>query len=254
MVQLWPSEQPLLHGLCHCHRFLEGQYRQLGPAQETYGKMAHTHPGVDVEERIAQLEQPSRETYAVPRRDTHGTDKWETDLPSMGVAGKDQPCGRTLRQLLERLGSMCQHQRECGVGDSFEARIQIGMPKVRVVSTDKPYAVAASTQDHILIHKNSNARLRLEALVPCRNALPGRKSAMVPVSRHDNYGRAGGGTQLAQECDACRCLLCAIDQVARDDNKRGMFSPDGVDCHAVSPRNAVEVQVRQPVSYTHLTL
>jgi hypothetical protein len=175
----------------------------------------------------------------------YGANEWEADLPSMGVAGKDQPCGRALCQLLERLGSMCQYQRECGVGDSFEARIQIGMPKVRVVSTDKPYAVAASTQDHILIHKNSNARLRLEALVPCRNALPGRKSAMVPVSRHDNYGRAGGGTQLSQEREALRRLVCAIDQVARDDDKRGMFSPDGVDCHAVSPRNAVEVQVRQ---------
>ena len=68
--------------------------------------MAHTHPGVDIEERIAQLEQPSRETCAVPRRDTHSTDKWETDLASMGVAGKHQPCSGTLRQLLERLGSM----------------------------------------------------------------------------------------------------------------------------------------------------
>src|ERR1035437_7837612 len=181
----------------------------------------------------------------------HGTDKWETDLASMGVAGKHQPCGRALCQpldrpggrvqnqpcrralcqLLERLGSMCEYQRECGVGDSFEARIQIDMPKVRVVSTDKPYVIAASTQDHILIHKNSNARLRLEALVTCRNALPGRKSAMVPVSRHDNYGRVGGGTQLSQEREARRRLVCAIDQVARDDDKRGMFPPDDVDCH-----------------------
>src|SRR5450756_1315772 len=109
--------------------------------------MAHTHSSVDIKERIAQLEQPARETRAVSRRNMHSTDKWETNLTSMGVAGKHQPCGRALCQFLERLGSMCEYQRECGVGDSLETGIQIGMPKVRVVSTDKPYAVAASTQD-----------------------------------------------------------------------------------------------------------
>jgi hypothetical protein len=207
--------------------------------------MAHTHPGVDIEERVAQLEQPARETRAVSRRNMYGTDEWKTDLASMRVTGKDQSCGRTLCQLLERLGSMRKHQRERCVGDSFEAGIQIGMPKVRVVSTNKPHAVAMSMQRDTLVCKHSNIRLRLDALVPCRNALFCRKSPMVPVPRYDNHRHSSGGPQLAQECEACRCLLRVIDQVTRDDDKMGTFPANDVDCGAVSPRNVVEVKVRQ---------
>src|SRR5450830_1842809 len=237
---------PLLQGTGICYRLLdEGQDRQLGPAQEPYGNMAHTHPRVDIEKPVTQLEQPARETRAVSRRDTQRTDEREADLPSMRVAGKDQSCGRALRQLLKRFGSMGQHQRERGVGDPLEAGIQIGVPKVRVVSADKPHTIAMSTQHDILICEDSNTRLRLEVLVPRRNALSCRKSPMVPVPGYDNHRHYSNGPQLAQECKACRCLLCAIDQVTCNDDKRGMLFPDDVDCHAVSPRNVVEVQVRQ---------
>ena len=125
----------------------------------------------------------------------------------MSVAGKYQPRGRTLCQLLERLGSMGQHNRECAVRDSSKAGMQVSVSKIRVVSTDKPYAVSMSMQHNTLIYEDSNARLSLNALVPCRNALFCWKSPMVPVSRHDNYRHSSGRPQLPQECETCRCLV-----------------------------------------------
>ena len=102
-----------------------------------------------------------------------------------------------------------------------------------------------STQHDILICEDSNARLRLEALIPRRNAPFCRKSPMVPVPRYDNYRHSSSGPQLAQECEACHCLFWPIDQVTRDDDKMRTFPVDNVDCCAISPRNVVEVQVRQ---------
>jgi hypothetical protein len=102
-----------------------------------------------------------------------------------------------------------------------------------------------STQYDILIYEYSNVRLRLEALVPRRNAPFCRKSPMVPVPGHDHHRHSSDGPQLAQECDACRCLLWAIDQITCDDDKMWTFPADNINCCAISPRNVVEVQVRQ---------
>ncbi len=137
---------------------LQGKQRDLRGAVEAKGQADRADAAVDVKLEAIEVEE-ALDIFPAAFGQMHGAEKWNEDLPAVGVAGEHQVHQAAARVGEQRIGKVgaVTHQQNGAVRLLGDGAVEVGVQGDGVVDAAEPQAPAAPLDSDIFVDQQRYA-------------------------------------------------------------------------------------------------